>query len=95
MVQDAHSKQREVVWWLYRNTRVPRAMESVLMAAVYNGDIGLLEWLQAKYCTQGFDLDTEMEENEMRKYEEEEEADLSEGYFLVRDEYLQEAVASR
>ncbi|KAG6964488.1 hypothetical protein JG687_00005950 [Phytophthora cactorum] len=58
MVQAAHNKQHEVIWWLYRSTRAPGAMKSVLVTAVHNGAIVaivLLEWLRAKYRTHGFD----------------------------------------
>ncbi|KAG3239196.1 hypothetical protein PI124_g15872 [Phytophthora idaei] len=65
MVQAASNKQQEVVWWLYRNTRALRAMKSVLMAAVYNGDIVLLEWYRAKYRTHGLDPDSEDEDYEV------------------------------
>ncbi|KAG2805273.1 hypothetical protein PC116_g22475 [Phytophthora cactorum] len=65
MVQAASNKHQEVIWWLYRNTRAPRAMKSVLMVAVYNGDIVLLEWFRAKYRTQGLDPDSEDEDYEV------------------------------
>ncbi|KAI9994497.1 hypothetical protein PInf_011132 [Phytophthora infestans] len=65
MVQAALNQQHEVIWWLHRKTRAPRAMTSVLMAAIRNGYIILLEWLRMKYRSRGFDPDPEDEDFEV------------------------------
>ncbi|KAG3076348.1 hypothetical protein PI124_g18064 [Phytophthora idaei] len=77
MVQAAHNKQHEVIWWLYRNTRAPGALKSVLVTAVHNGAIVaivLLEWLRAKYRTHGFDPVSEDENYEVGGEETKEES---------------------
>ncbi|OWZ05647.1 hypothetical protein PHMEG_00022228 [Phytophthora megakarya] len=95
MAQAAFHKQHEVVWWLYRNTRAPRAMKNVLMVAANNGDIVLLEWLRAKYRTHGFDPDSETEENELCGDDEEQnsDSDSSDKNFMAANAVVHPPVA--